>query len=387
LRPIPLSVPRIAGKEWQYVKECLDTGWVSSVGSFVDRFEEEVARYTGATHAVACVNGTAALEVALRLVGVRPGDEVLVPTVTFIATVNSVHYAQAHPVFMDCDEYYNLDVEKVREFFRRKTAFKRGQTWNTRTGRRVAAVLPVHVFGNATRLEELLAMSQERSVAVVEDAAESLGTVYTAGPLRGRHTGTVGAVGCLSFNGNKIITCGGGGMILTDDARLATEAKYLVCQAKDDNLRFIHHTVGYNYRLTNLQAAVGVAQLEQLPGFLEVKRRNFSAYREQLRGVAGLYLAEAPGYAHNNHWMYPLQIDQRAFGRGRDRVMDDLARVGIQSRPLWYLNHRQRPYRRCERYRIKLAHALWEKTLCLPCSTDLTKTDIGRVVRAVIGAS
>lgn len=212
---IPLSVPTIQGNEWAYVKECLDTGWVSSAGKFVDRFEADVARLTGAKHAVACVNGTAALHIALQLAGVQPGDEVIVPTVTFIATVNAVRYAQATPVFMDCDDFYNLDAEKTCEFIRQETA----------KGRRIAALMPVHVFGNAAWLEELLPLCRERNIKVIEDAAESIGTVYTAGVMKGRHTGTVAELGCLSFNGNKIITTGGGGMILTDDGALAERAK------------------------------------------------------------------------------------------------------------------------------------------------------------------
>ncbi|MGD0649947.1 MAG: LegC family aminotransferase [Verrucomicrobiia bacterium] len=384
---IPLSVPFLCGNEWTYVKECLDTGWVSSAGTFVDRFEQEMAGYTGAKYAVACVNGTAALHVALRIAGVVPGDEVIVPTVTFIATVNAVQYVDAHPVFMDCDEFYNIDIEKTREFILDETVFRDGRTYSNRTNRRIAAIVPVHVFGNAARLEDLLSVCRERNIRVIEDAAESLGTVYRDGEWKGRHTGTIGDIGCLSFNGNKIITTGGGGMILTDNPAHAARAKYLTTQAKDDDARFIHHEIGYNYRLTNVQAAIGVAQLELLPRFLEVKRRNFNAYEKRLKPVAGLHLAETPGYARNNHWMYPLQIDAGVFGRDRERVMADLARQGIQTRPLWYLNHRQRPYQNCQHYQIARADELWQKTLCLPCSTNLSEADVERVVQTLVNPS
>jgi aminotransferase in exopolysaccharide biosynthesis len=380
---IPLSVPVVAGNEWTYVKECLDTGWVSSAGKYVERFERDIAHYTGAKHAVACVNGTAALHVALELAGVLPGDEVLAPTVTFIATVNAVRYARAEPVFLDCDEFYNLDVEKLRQFLDEETVSRDGQTYNKRTQRRIAAVLPVHVFGNAVRLEELLATCQERNLCVVEDAAESLGTFYTAGRLAGKHSGTLGRLGCLSFNGNKIITTGGGGMILTDDATLAGRAKYLTTTAKRDEVRFVHDDVGYNYRLTNLQAAMGVAQLEQLPSRLEIKRRNFQAYQRALDGVPGLHLAETPPYADSNHWMYALQINATVYGADRETVMARLAQERIQTRPLWFLNHRQRPYQQCQHHRIEQAERLWEITLNLPCSTDLTAGQIQRTVNAL----
>jgi len=380
---IPLSIPHIAGNEWKYLKECLDANFVSSVGPFVERFEQEMARFTGAKFAVACVNGTAALHVALRLGGVQPGDEVIVPTVTFIATVNAVRYVQAEPVFMDCDAFYNLDPVKTCQFLLEETVFKNGRTYNKQTGRRIAAFLPVHVFGNAAQLDALLPLCQERAIPVVEDAAESLGTVYTGGRFQGRHTGTVGTLGCLSFNGNKIITTGGGGMILTDHPALAAQAKYLTTQAKDDDARFVHHEVGYNYRLTNVQAAMGVAQLEQLPRYLEIKRRNYAEYKRALDAVPGLHVAESPPYAANNHWMYPLQIDGAVFGEDREAVMARLAQERIQTRPLWYLNHRQRPYQNCQHYQIARAVELWNKTLCLPCSTNLSEPDAERVVQAL----
>ncbi len=365
---IPLSVPHLGGNEWTYVKECLDTAWISSAGTFVDRFEEAVAGYTGAGHAVACVNGTAALQVALELVGVTAGEEVLVPTVTFVATVNAVAYLGARPVFMDADPFYNLDVEKTREFLDRQTEMRGAACVNRATGRRIAAILPVHVFGNAADLDALLPACQERGIAVVEDAAESLGTVYADG----RHTGTLGAVGCLSFNGNKIITTGGGGMILTDDPALADRARYLTTQAKDDPVRYVHDAVGYNFRLTNLAAALGVAQMEQLPDFLERKREHWLAYRDAIAGIDGLELADVPKGARNNHWMDPLRIDAARYGQDREELMARLGSKGIQTRPLWLPNHLQRPFRDHQAHRIERALELHEQTLMLPCSAGLT---------------
>lgn len=369
---IPLSVPCIGGNEWRYVKECLDTGWVSTAGSFVSRFENDFKSHTGAAHAIACMNGTAALHVALQIAGVARGDEVLAPTLTFIASINAIKYLGAEPVFMDCDDYYNLDVEKTLAFIEMECIHRDGETFNRRTGRRIAAVVPVHVFGNAVRLTGLAAVCRERGIRVIEDAAESLGTVYDDG----RHTGTLGDMGCFSFNGNKIVTTGGGGMIVTDNPEYAQRARYLTTQAKDDEVDYIHDEVGYNYRLTNLQAALGVAQLEQLPAFIEAKHRNLAVYREAIAGIDGLDIPASPPYARNNHWMYPLRIDSVRYGRDRETLMADLAQAGVQTRPVWYLNHLQKPYAACERYRIERALELHACTLNLPCSASLTTDDV-----------
>lgn len=380
---IPLSVPHISGNEWNYVKDCLDTGWVSSVGKYVGRFEGDICRYTGARHAIGCANGTAALQVALRLIGVVPGDEVIVPTLTFIAPVNAARYLGAEPVFMDCDDYYCIDAEKTAEFILQETAFREGETRNKRTNRRVSAIVPVHVFGNAAALEGLVQICGERNIRIVEDAAESLGTYYTSGALQGKFTGTVGEIGCYSFNGNKIITTGGGGMIVTDRDEYGERARYLTTQAKDESLRYIHNEVGYNFRLTNIQAAIGVAQLERLPEYLEIKKRNYLHYARELRGIPGLRLAEPPGYAHSNHWFYCLQIDAKAYGRDRDELMAHLSANGIETRPVWFPNHLQRPYRDCQRYRIEKALGLLERTLNIPCSVGLDHSSIEKVIRVL----
>jgi perosamine synthetase len=380
---IALSIPTINGSEWTYVKECLDTGWVSSAGPFVERFEREFAAYVGARHAIACVNGTAALTLALRVAGVRADDEVIVPTATFIAPVNAAQYLGARPVFMDCDDFYNVDVAKVAEFLDEHTTTVGAHTRNRSTGRRIAAIVAVHIFGNAARLEALQRVCAARNLPLVEDACEALGTRYRSGPLAGVHAGMIGRLGCFSFNGNKIVTTGGGGMVVTNDDALASEVRYLSTQAKDDEVRYVHGAVGYNYRLTNLQAALGVAQLEQLPEFLRIKRKNFELYRQGLEGIAGLTLAAAPPYAENNLWMYALRIDSRRYGRDREATMSKLAAAGIQSRPLWHLNHLQKPYADCQSFRIERALELHATTLNIPCSTSLSGEDVARVLEAL----
>ena len=382
-RVIPLSVPSISGNEWKYIKDCLDTEWVSSVGAYVNRFESVLSELVGSGHAVACTSGTAALHVSLKLAGITGEDEVIVPTVTFIAPVNAVRYVGAELVFMDCDQYFNLDTEKTLEFIKRETVFQKGFTWNKTTGKKIAALIPVHVFGNAADLEPLLQICSERNIKIIEDAAESIGTYYTQGNIKNKYTGSVGSFGCYSFNGNKIVTTGGGGMIVTNDEDLANKARYLTTQAKDDPLRYVHDHVGYNYRLTNIQAALGVAQLERLPSFIETKEKNYSLYREHILDIPGLTLTEKPDYARNNHWMYPVLINKKEYGMDREELMRYLADKGIQTRPLWKLNHTQKPYADNQSYKIERAYDLLERTLNIPCSVNLTEEELNFVVIAL----
>ena len=387
---IPLSIPSIQGNEWKYIKECLDTEWVSSAGKYVSLFEEKICEFTGSKYAVACVNGTSALQMSLLLSGVRPGDEVIVPTLTFIAPVNVVKYLGAEPVFMDCDDYYNINVDKVVDFLKKETRIKKDMsiddassngwyTFNKKTGRKISAIIPVHVFGNAVELEMLVPICRERNIKIIEDATESLGTFYKKGIHKGKYTGTVGDFGCYSFNGNKIITTGGGGMIVTNNKYYADRARYLTTQAKDDEVRYIHNDIGYNFRLTNIQAALGVAQMEQLAEFLKIKAINFELYKREIKNIPGLDLAEPPDYAKNNHWMYPLQIDKEIYGKNREELMTFLLKNNIQTRPVWYLNHLQKPYRHSETFKIEKAIDLWERTLNIPCSTSLTELQISLV--------
>jgi len=377
---IPLSVPSLKGNEWIYIKECLDTGWVSSAGKYVDRFEEKIAEYTGAKFGIACINGTSSLQVSLKLIGVQPGDEVIVPTLTFIAPVNAITYNGATPLFMDADRYYNIDAEKTIEFINQETVFKNGFTYNKTTNNKISAIVPVHVWGNAAQLDDIIPFCEERNIAMVEDASESLGSFYTSGNYTGRQTGVIGKLGCLSFNGNKVITTGGGGMILTDDKALAEKARYLTTQAKDDPVRYVHHEKGYNFRLSNIQAALGVAQLEQLPSFLDRKREIFHHYQTAVLDIEGLTIAIVPDYADNNHWMNLLQIDSEIYGEDREAIMERMKQGAIQTRPVWALNHLQKPYRRCQAYKIEKAKELVNKSLCLPSSSQLTDIEIDSVI-------
>jgi perosamine synthetase len=381
---IPLSVPSIGGNEWKYVKECLDTEWVSSAGKYVDLFEKRIAEYTGAKYAVACVNGTSALQVSLRLAGVQAGDEVIVPTLTFISPINAVAYNQAFPVFMDADQYYNIDAEKTIKFIREETTFRNGSTYNKVTGRKISALIVVHVFGNAVWLDHLVDLCEEQNISLVEDACESLGTFYKSGHYKGRHTGTIGKFGCLSFNGNKIITTGGGGMILTDDEHLAENAKYLTTQAKNDAIRYVHDEIGYNYRMTNIMAALGVAQLEQLPGFKKRKQDIYYTYLKNLETVAGIDISQVPAYADNNSWITCMQITGNHYPHSREEVMQRFADSGIETRPVWHPNHLQKMYLNCHNYDIENAQILIQNSLCLPCSTNMVQHEVQKVLSHLI---
>ena len=380
---IPLSAPSFNGNEWKYVKECIDTEWVSSAGKYVDIFETNISTYTKSKFAIACVNGTSALHISLKLAGVSPGDEVIVPTLTFIAPINAVNYCRASPVFIDADSYYNIDSEKTINFIKEQTIFKNGFSYNKKTFAKVSAIIPVHVWGNAVWLDELCDLCQERNISIVEDSSESLGTVFIDGSNKNKHTGTIGKIGCISFNGNKIITTGGGGIILTNDSDIAEKAKYLTTQAKDDPIRYHHDEVGYNYRLNNIQSALGVAQLEQLPNILKRKKEIFKQYSENIKRVEGVSLAPLPNYAKNNHWLNIIQIDDKIFGKRIDSLIKHLDKFKIQSRPVWRLNHKQKPYKNFQTYKIEKSTKLVKKSLCLPSSQSISNSDIDFIIQKI----
>ena len=376
---ISLSIPQLKGNELKYIKECIDTEWVSSAGKYVNLFENKICEFTGSEFAIACVNGTSALQVALEIAGVSSGDEVIVPTLTFIAPINAIKYIDASPIFMDADDFFNIDIEKTIDFIKNKTKFKNGVSLNKDTNKRITAVLPVHVWGNACNLDQLINICDERNIAIVEDATESLGTIYTRGRLAGKHTGTIGKLGCLSFNGNKIITSGGGGMILTNQKDLADKARYITTQAKDDPVKYIHNEIGYNYRLTNIQAALGVAQLEQLSKFLSQKEKINKFYKEKVKKLDGYKIAPSPDYAKNNSWLNILRISEKKSS-SVEFLMNKFTKNGIETRPVWYLNHLQKPYKKYFDYLIDKAIHLHASSLCLPSSVNLNEQDCSRVI-------
>lgn len=375
---IPLSVPEISGREWDFVKECLDTGWVSSVGAYVDRFEREVATRLGLAHGVATMNGTAALHLALLTAGVRPDEEVLVSDLTFIAPVNAIRYVGAHPVLVDAEpQYGQMDVERVKDFLERDCRSEAGRLVNRATGRRVAALLPVDVLGHPMDLDPLLELARRFDLPLIQDATESLGASY-----KGRAVGSQADLACLSFNGNKVITTGGGGMLLTNHGDWARHSRYLSTQAKDDPIEFEHGEVGFNYRMTNVLAALGCAQLEQLTAFVARKRAIARRYA-CLSEIPGLTpMAEAP-WATSIFWMYTLQVDESRYGRNTRALLAALSGHRIQARPLWQPMHLSPAHRGAQNLGGAVAERLNRISLSIPCSVGLSEDQQAQVIRTL----
>ena len=380
---VPLSVPEIRGNEWVYVKECLDTGWVSSVGSYVERFERMVAAQAGTRYAVATVNGTSALHISLLVAGVRPDDEVLVSTLTFIAPVNAIRYAGAWPVFVDAEPtYWQIDPDGVRDFIERKCEWSNNELLNRRTKRRVSAIIPVHILGHPVDMEPILTIARKYNLKVIEDSTEALGSTY-----RGRSPGSWGDIGCFSFNGNKIITTGGGGMIVTDREDWAKKAKYLTTQAKDDPIEYIHGEIGFNYRLTNVLAAIGCAQMEQLAGYVAKKRSIAARYQQRLAGIPGLTPMRNASWAESTFWMYTVLVDPTEFGIDSRQLLRLLESKKIQTRPLWQPIHLSPAHAMNGAQSLPVAEDLAEHALSLPCSVNLSDYDQDRVIDAIATAA
>jgi aminotransferase in exopolysaccharide biosynthesis len=365
--PVGLHEPYFVGNEGRYLQECLDSTFVSSIGPFVNRFEAELAAYTGAHHVIAVVNGTAALHVALQLAGVLPDDEVLVPALTFVATANAITYCRAVPHFVDSEERtLGLDPLALREYLQDIAIFTSGHCVNRVTGRIIRAVVPMHTFGHPVDLDGLLAVAHEFGLVMVEDAAESLGSTY-----HGRHTGTFGLLGTLSFNGNKTITTGGGGAILTNDGALARRAKHITTTAKlPHRWEFVHDLTGYNYRLPNLNAALGCAQLEQLPTFIEAKRHLYERYRHSFADVTHTQIMAEPDDCRSNYWLQTLLLDEVVADQ-RDSILAATNDAGFMTRPVWKLMHHLAPYQDAPRMPLPVAESIERRLINLPSSAQL----------------
>lgn len=376
---VPLAVPEIRGQEWAYVKECLDTGWVSSVGSFVDRFEGEFAAAVDSPHSVAMASGTAALHVALIVAGVRPGDLVLVPTLTFIASINAISYVGAAPVLIDAEpEHWQMDPARVEEFLRRECERRNGEFVHRDSRRRVGAIMTVDLLGHPCDYSRIRPLADEFGLPIVEDATESLGAQSERRPV-----GIAGDVACFSFNGNKMITTGGGGMLVTAREDWARRARHLSTQAKADPVEYVHDEIGFNYRLTNIQAAIGCAQLEQLDAFVGAKRAIAHRYDEALRDLPGVTPQATAEGVLSASWLYSVRVDERIFGMSAREVMADLGHQRIQSRPLFQPAHLGEVYSGAIRVGGSVAEQLWDEGLSLPCSVGLLPADQQRVIDAL----
>lgn len=364
---VPLHAPHFAGAEWEYVKDCIDTGWVSTAGKFVERFESELAAFCGVKRAVAVCNGTAALHTCLMVSGVEPNDEVIIPTLTFVATANAVSYAHAVPHFADAEELtLGIDADKLAAHLEQISELSNGVCYNRQTGRKIAALVPMHTFGHPSNLDELIAVADRFHLTLIEDVAEALGSYY-----KDRHCGSFGHVNALSFNGNKIMTTGGGGALLTNDEAIADRAKHITTTAKlPHRWMFKHDEIGYNYRMPNLNAALGVAQLEQLPNFLQNKRALAQRYAEAFNNLEGIRFIGEPENCRSNYWLNALLLE-----RGNESALEPILEAtnsnNFMTRPAWQPMHQLPMYADCPKMDLRVAESLAHRLVNIPSSPQL----------------
>lgn len=380
---IPLSIPNFEGNEKKYVDDAVDQGWVSTGGAYITTLEDKLAKYIGSDDVAACQSGTSGLHLALVETGVFPGDMVIVPTLTFIAAVNPVRYQFAEPIFMDCDDSLCMDPIKLRDFCEKECVLENDRLIHNKTGKTIKAIIVVHVFGNMADMESIMDIAKCYHLKVIEDATEALGTKYTSGRFAGKFAGTIGDFGIFSFNGNKIITTGGGGAITARDAETVKHIRYLSTQAKDDVHYYIHNEVGYNYRMTNVQAAIGVAQMECIEEFVNRKQKNYEKYKAIFENFPYVQLLDFRKGISSNKWFYSIRIDRTMVNVSMRNIITDLEGRRIQTRAIWGLIHQQKPYVDAEAYRIKKAIEYSDSVLNIPCSTQLIEEEIQYVGRTI----
>lgn len=369
---IPLSVPNIKANEIKYVTDALKSGWVSSAGPYVDKFEKAISKYVNSKGAVSCQNGTSGLHLALKVVGVKANDLVLAPTVTFIAAINPIKYIGADPIFIDCDDSLCIDPFKIESYITNECELIDEKLIHKQSKKAVKAIMVVHVFGNIANMEKIMEIASKYNLKVIEDATEALGSYYTSGFFKDKYAGTIGDVGVFSFNGNKIITTGGGGMIVSNDLNYLKKAKYLSTQAKDDELFFIHDEIGYNYRMTNIQAAMGLAQLEELENFIQVKEQNYNLYNDLFKMI-DFKLIKFSDNIRPNYWFFSLDLNSNL---NQENLINYFKKNHVQTRPIWRLIHKQKPYRDSLKSPMSKANYYEKNIVNLPCSSNLTSKDV-----------
>ncbi len=378
MKNIYVSEPSFTGSEKKYLIDCINSGYVSSIGNYVKLFEKKISKLTKVKNCISCINGSSALDISVKLLCKRDYDEVIVPTMTFVATINALQYNNIDPIFMDCDNFFNIDETKTINFIQKKTKFVRGKTINKKTGKVISAIIIAHIWGNAASVDKLIPLCKKRNIKIIEDAAESLGSKYKIGKFRGKYTGTIGEIGIFSFNGNKVITAGSGGAIVSNNKKLIKKAKYLITQARENKFDYIHGDIGYNYRISNLNAAVGLAQLEKINEKIKKKRTVHNFYKKNLLNNLNYELCNTPEYSWNNNWINILKIKNRKITRNNLRNL--LKKKSIEIRPIWYPIHLLKPYKQYETYLISNAIKLHRKCMCLPSSPKLSIKDLKRII-------
>ncbi len=374
---INLCEPKIFNNEISYISEAIKKNELAT-GKYIIKFENEIKKFTKSKYSLSCINGTAALHLSLKVLGIKKGDEVIVPTLTFVATINSVIYNQATPLFMDSDEYFNINEEKTIDFINKNTFFKNNITYNKKSRKKIFAIIVTHVWGNAASIEKLVSLCRKRNIKIIEDASESLGTKYIKGKFKNKHSGTVGDIGCISFNGNKIITSAGGGMIISNTKSYIDKAKILANQFKIDNIYFKHGGVGYNYRLSNIQAALGYAQLKNIKKILQLKNKIYNFYEKEIIKITGLKLLKPPNYSLNNYWLNILILDN--YKIPRDRLIKIFKKNNIEVRPVWHLNHLQPMFKKYPNYKIDISIQHLNNSICLPSSSGISQSNLRKII-------
>lgn len=378
---IPLSIPNFERNERKYVDDAINQGWVSTGGAYITKLEQEMSKFLNVPNVTACQSGTSALHLSLVEAGVKPSDVVIVPPLTFIAAVNPVKYQFATPVFIDCDDSCCMDPLKLKSFCEEECEWD-GKVLKHK-GAIVKAIIVVHVFGNMADMESIVETAEKYNIKVIEDATEALGTRYTEGKYKGKYSGTIGDFGCYSFNGNKIITTGGGGAVTSNDPKVVDHIRFLSTQAKTDPHYYIHAEVGYNYRMTNLQAALGVAQMEELPDFIRRKQKNYELYKELFEDFDYGKLMPFREGTDSNKWFYSINIDRNRIKASMREIIVACHDKGFETRAIWGLINEQKPYFGEETYKLEKAPYYASRILNIPSSTQITENEIRYVASEV----
>ena len=376
---IHLHEPFLDKSDLKSLTECYKAGWISTGGDKVKAFEKLICKITKSKYAIATNNCTSALQISIMLSGVKPGDEVIVPAISFIATINSVIYNFGTPLFLDVDDYFNLDVDKTIEFLNKNTFFQKGQTYNKKTKKIIRAVVIAHIFGNPANVHKLKNICKKKKIKIIEDAAESLGSYHIVDKKK-IHTGTVGDFGCISFNGNKVITSGGGGIILTKNHKIEKKIRYIINQSKDDTLYFKHNNLGFNMSMTNLHAAIGYSQLKRLDKVIKIKKKINKFYDINIKKIKGLNILSSPKNTISNFWLNILEIDSKMYGMNKTKIIQNLLKNKVNVRSIWYPNHKQKFLKKYQSFKIIKAIRKYNTSICLPSGPTLKAHDLKKIL-------
>jgi len=383
LKPIPLAEPFFFGKEKKFLIDCIKSGWITTSGEYLNKFELEIKKITKAKYCCALINGSSSLQLAIRSLNPKLDDEILVPSITFIASINAIKYNNCNPVFMDVDDSYLIDLNKTFQFIKENTYRKKGYTINKKTNKRIISVVIVHTFGNCVNItKSIIALFKNYNIKIIEDAAESLAS-YHQENNKIKHSGLLGDIGCLSFNGNKIITSGGGGMIITNNKTYYQKIKYLSLQAKNDVINFIHNEIGYNFRMSNIHAAIGLAQTSSLKDILNKRKEIYEFYKENLKLVPGVKLLGQSKGSIPNYWLNVIQIDKKKYGKSKNGLINYFLSKNIQVRSVWYPNHMQKPFLKNQSFLVKNSLKLFKESICLPSSHSLSKNQLRFIISTI----